>query len=78
MEIPLVKENAGEILRIEREKRGLSQVSLASKMGLKSSQHLWNIEHGANSLTLEMIDQASKALGISPDIFLRNKVKQNI
>lgn len=78
MEIPLVKENAGEILRYEREKVGLSQVSLAAKMGLKSSQHLWNIEHGTNSLTLEMIDKASKILSISPDVFLRNKVKQNI
>lgn len=78
MIIPKVSDNAGETLRKIRIDSGISQVALAKKIGLKSSQHLWNIEHETNPLTLEMVERVSKALNVSPKVFLCQKVKQNI
>ncbi|XRJ97007.1 helix-turn-helix domain-containing protein [Latilactobacillus sakei] len=78
MIIPVVNNEAGRTLRKLRIDRGMSQVALATKLGLKSSQHLWNIEHETNPLTLEMVDKASRILNVSPNVFLREKVKQNI
>lgn len=75
MKIPEIADNAGDILKELRENRGISQVVLADRMGLNSSQHIWNIEHKRNNLTLSMIDPAATALGVNPDVFLRQKVK---
>lgn len=78
MKIPQISNNAGETLKQLRIKRGMSQVTLAKRMNLNSSQYVWNIENGKNSLTLEMLEPASKALDVSPNVFLSEKVKQNI
>lgn len=75
MKIPIVRKNAGETLRQLRLDKGLTQVNLSSKMGLSNSQHLWNIEHAKNSLTLEMADKAAKALDVKLEVFLSAKVK---
>lgn len=78
MIIPVVSDTAGQTLRNIRIDRGISQVALAGKLGLKSSQHLWNIEHETNPLTLEMVEKASNILNVSPNVFLYKKVKQNV
>ncbi|KAF0340619.1 helix-turn-helix domain-containing protein [Pediococcus acidilactici] len=76
--LPKIREDAGLILKKYRKERGLSQTALAIKMNLHSPQHLWNIENEKNPLTIDRIELASKALGVSPNVFLYKKVKQNI
>lgn len=78
MQIPKVSPDAGKILKQLRLKRGLSQVVLAERMNLNNSQHVWNIENGTNNLTLDMVEPAAKALNVSPNVFLSQKVKQII
>ncbi|MCI2961052.1 helix-turn-helix domain-containing protein [Pediococcus pentosaceus] len=73
--LPKIRKDAGSLLRKYREERGISQVALAKKMNLHNSQHLWNIENEKNPLTIDRIELASEALGITPDIFLSKKVK---
>jgi len=70
--------DAYKVLRIERKKAGMTQVTLAKRMGLKTSQQIWNIENAKNRLTLELAVKASDALNISIDVFLYQEVKQNI
>ena len=70
--------NANVILRDQRKKAGITQVELAKRMGLNTSQQLWNIENAKNHLTLELAIKAANALNISIDVFLCKKVKQNI
>lgn len=72
-----VKPDAYKILRQERTKKGLTGTELGRRMGLKSPQHYWNIEHNKNHLTLEYAFAAANALGVSVDIFCE-KVKENI
>jgi transcriptional regulator with XRE-family HTH domain len=78
MQIPKISPDAGQILKQLRLKRGLSQVVLAERMNLNNSQHVWNIENGTNNLTLDMLEPAAKALNVSPNVFLSQKVKQII
>lgn len=70
--------NAHNILREERKKAGITQVELANRMGLRTSQQIWNIENAKNRLTLELAINAANALNISINVFLCKKVKQNI
>ena len=64
MDFPKVSKNAGHILRKLRIKKGMSQTQLAKELGLNNSQHLWNMEHGTNSLTFDVIDKASRVLKV--------------
>lgn len=70
--------DAHNILRNERKKAGITQVELANRMGLRTSQQIWNIENARNRLTLELAISAANALNISINVFLCEKVKQNI
>lgn len=67
--------NAYVVLKKERKKAGMTQVALAKKMGLKTSQQIWNLENEKNRLTLEIAIKAANALGLSLDVFLCQKVK---
>ena len=73
-----VAKNANLILRNLRLSKGWTQVELAKRMGLKTSQHLANIEYGTNRLTLEIAFNAANALSVSVDVFLNEKVKQYV
>ncbi|WP_258115506.1 helix-turn-helix domain-containing protein [Levilactobacillus yiduensis] len=72
-----VKSNALDLLRQRRNDLGLSGAEVARRMGLKTTQHYWNIENGKNRLTLEYAFSAADALDVPIEFFCK-KVKEKI
>ncbi|WP_203642898.1 helix-turn-helix domain-containing protein [Levilactobacillus andaensis] len=72
-----VKSNALELLQERRKELGLSGAEVSRRMGLKTTQHYWNIENGKNRLTLEYAFLAADALNV-PITFFCQKVKEKI
>ena len=72
-----VKPNALDLLRQRRNELGLSGAEVSRRMGLKTTQHYWNIENGKNRLTLEYAFSAADALDVPIDFFCE-KVKEKI
>lgn len=70
-----LRSDAYKVLRKEREKAGMTQVQLARRMGIKTSQQIYNFETKRNKLTLEYANSAAKALSIPLNAFLCKKVK---
>lgn len=64
-----VKVNADALMRQRRQQLGLTGAEVARRMGLKTAQHYWNLEHGKNRLTLEYAFAASKALNVKISFF---------
>lgn len=59
------KPGAGENLRREREKAGMTQEGLAAALGVtRQTVHCW--ESGKHAIKLETALKAAKALGIPP------------
>jgi transcriptional regulator with XRE-family HTH domain len=56
---------AAEAVRVLRERRGLSQVQLAARMGYDHS-HLSRVERGLVGITREFIERMGEALQLSP------------
>jgi transcriptional regulator with XRE-family HTH domain len=55
---------AAEAVRVLRERRGLSQVQLAARMGYDHS-HLSRVERGLVGITREFIERMGEALELS-------------
>lgn len=55
----------GEVVRVLRDERGLSQEALAAKAGLHRTQ-ISLIERGQRSVRLDTIERLAKALMIQP------------
>ena len=72
-----VKANALELLKQRRKMLGLSGAEVTRRMGLKTTQHYWNIENGKNRLTLEYAFLAAEALDVKIEFFC-DKVKENV
>ncbi|USS89984.1 helix-turn-helix domain-containing protein [Fructilactobacillus cliffordii] len=73
-----VKHNSIALMRLERKKRGITEVEMSRRMGLNSAQHYWNIENGKNRLTLEYAALAAKALNVDPSFFICEIVKRKV
>lgn len=50
-----IKPNANELLKQRRKQLGLTEAETARRMGLKTTQHYWNLENQKNRLTLEAV-----------------------
>ncbi|MCT3398889.1 XRE family transcriptional regulator [Lentilactobacillus hilgardii] len=64
-----VKANASELMQVRRKELGLTGAEVARRMGFKTTQHYWNIEHKKNRLTLEYAFVAAKVLDVKIDFF---------
>lgn len=64
-----IKPNANELLKQRRKQLGLTEAETARRMGLKTTQHYWNLENQKNRLTLEHVFVASKALNVKISFF---------
>lgn len=52
-------------IKYQREKQGLSQETLANKIGLKDKSSIAKIEKSGNKITLKHVEKISEALGCS-------------
>ena len=60
----------GDRVKLERERQGLSQESLAKKMGLKDRSSISKIEKSGNDITLYQIEKICDALGCSKEYIM--------
>jgi transcriptional regulator with XRE-family HTH domain len=59
-----------KLLKEARTRAGISQLDLALKLGLTSSQYISNIERGLNGISRESAKKAAKILGVPFDDFV--------
>ncbi|MGD8373935.1 MAG: helix-turn-helix transcriptional regulator [Candidatus Woesebacteria bacterium] len=64
----------GKRVRELRKERGLSQVELASKVGIDRS-YMGFLERGERNPSLEMIAKIAEALSVTPDELLKKSAK---
>lgn len=64
----------GKRVRELRKERGLSQVELASKVGIDRS-YMGFLERGERNPSLEMIAKIAEALSVTPDELLKQSAK---
>lgn len=64
----------GKRVRELRKERGLSQVELASKVGIDRS-YMGFLERGERNPSLEMIAKIAEALSVTPDELLKSSSK---
>lgn len=64
----------GKRVRELRKERGLSQVELASKVGIDRS-YMGFLERGERNPSLEMIAKIAEALSVTPDELLKPSAK---
>lgn len=62
----------GERLRLVRQHRGLTQHTLAHRLGLASHSHVSHLESGRKSPSLMVLLQIAHILHISPDYLVRS------
>ena len=67
-------QHTGSLIKIHREKLGLSQSEVATKCGYISAQFISNIERGKASLPIEKAGIISRLLKIKPNVILEAKV----
>jgi transcriptional regulator with XRE-family HTH domain len=65
------KKRAGSWLKEQRQKAGLSQVDLATKLGLKYYTFISQIENGYGRVPSQTMADWARALGIRPSHFAR-------
>lgn len=63
----------GEKLRALRQRRQLSLVDLAQRLGLRSHAHLSTVETGARDPSLSLVVQLADVFGVSLDYLLRDE-----
>ena len=57
----------GQRIKLARERLGMSQEALASRLGYKSKSSITKIEKGEQRLTLSTIKEFARILGLSPN-----------
>ena len=67
----------GEIMRMHREKRGLSQYELADLSSV-TQKTIWALEHDKNNGSVTTVELLSDALGLSIDEYVGHKVVKYI
>ena len=60
----------GENIRRLREKRGLSQEELATRMGYKSKSTINKIELGINDVSQSKVEKFAEVLGTKPSVLM--------
>ena len=74
--IALSQEILGKNIKLNREKAGLTQESLAEKLDI-SVQHLSNIERGRRFVTSDLLDRIAVTFNISfSDLFLNKELNK--
>ena len=63
----------GEIMRMWREKRGLSQYELADLSGV-TQKTIYALEHDKNNGSMTTVELLADALGLSIDAYVGHKV----
>ena len=63
----------GEIMRMWREKRGLSQYELSDLSGV-TQKTIWALEHDKNNGSVTTVELLADALGLSIDEYVGHKV----
>src|ERR1700750_3023984 len=68
----LLRKKAGAWLREQRQAAGLSQLELATRLGLKYYTFISQVENGFGRVSSESMEQWARALGIPPHQFARH------
>lgn len=63
----------GEIMRMHRERAGLSQYELAELSGV-TQKTIWALEHDKNNGSVTTVELLADALGLSIDEYVGHKV----
>ena len=63
----------GEIMRMHRERAGLSQYELADLSGV-TQKTIWALEHDKNNGSVTTVELLADALGLSIDEYVGHKV----
>ena len=63
----------GEIMRMWRERAGLSQYELADLSGV-TQKTIWALEHDKNNGSVTTVELLADALGLSIDAYVGHKV----
>jgi len=58
--------NISKLVRIHREKKGISQIKLSEELKYKNGQFVSNIERGLCSIPLRKINLLSEVLNVDP------------
>lgn len=66
----------GNLIRFNRERRKLTQLELANKLGYHNSQFVSLFERGLSKVPNETLGKISKILRIKPKKFITHKVNQ--
>jgi transcriptional regulator with XRE-family HTH domain len=66
-----LRKEAGSWLRDMRRKAGLSQIELASRLGLKYYTFISQVENGVGRVPSESMEVWAQALGVAPTQFAR-------
>ncbi|MCD8146365.1 MAG: helix-turn-helix domain-containing protein [Clostridiales bacterium] len=61
----------GKRLQSARKMRGLTQVELAERLGLSSSQHISKIERGEKTCSIDLLVELSCVLHVSTEYLLK-------
>jgi len=68
----------GEYLKKVRRKRNITQLEMSTKMGLRSSQYVSNIERGLATLPVFRIDEVATILKVEPEEILEQLKNEKI
>lgn len=68
----------GKRLKEVRTRRGITQIELAERLGLSSSQHISKIERGEKSCSIDLLVELSCSLHVTTDYLLKGEDKDNV
>lgn len=68
----MTREDLGEVLQMAREKKGLTQQTVADKLGYTSPQFISNVERGISVFPEHKTKPWGKLIGVNPEQLLKD------
>ena len=67
--------NLGQMIRLARQKAGMTQLSLGVELGFKSGQPISELERGVKTLSVRHIPHMARSLGIAQEQIIEHLVQ---